>query len=118
MTVVKDVGNKSKEFYEFVLPPIDMHIEENRLIVIIDLPGFDKKDLKIHLDANILCINAEKPKIKENPIYKQRPDIIDKKIKLPVHIKEGEEKVEAVQFSQGVLRITIPFKSEKDITIK
>jgi len=44
--VMKEIGNKSREFYEFILPPVDMQIENDNLIVIIDMPGFDKKDIK------------------------------------------------------------------------
>lgn len=43
--VIKEIGNKSKEFYEFVLPPIDMHLTDENLKVIIDIPGFLKKIL-------------------------------------------------------------------------
>ena len=41
--VIKEIGNKSKEFYEFVLPPIDMHLTDESLKIIIDIPGFSKK---------------------------------------------------------------------------
>ena len=38
--VIKEIGNKSREFYEFVLPPIDMHLTDDNLKIIISLrPG-------------------------------------------------------------------------------
>ena len=40
--VMKEIGNKSREFYEFVLPPIDIQFENDSIIVTVDLPGFDK----------------------------------------------------------------------------
>ena len=40
---MKEIGNKSREFYEFVLPPVDMHLNESNLTVTIDIPGFEKK---------------------------------------------------------------------------
>ncbi len=40
--VMKEIGNKSREFYEFVLPPIDMYLNENNLKVVIVIPGFAK----------------------------------------------------------------------------
>ena len=120
--VMKEIGNKSREFYEFVLPPVDMQIQDNKITVTIDLPGFEKKDVELRLNANILSINAEKPKKEEKDdllICNQRPNIIDKKIRLPVNIKEGEEKVESAKFANGVLTVIIPFtKSGKDITIE
>ena len=117
--VIKEIGNKSREFYEFVLPPVDMQVEDDKITVTIDLPGFDKKDVKLVLNANILSIKAEKPKTTESLICNQRPNIIDKKILLPINIKEGEEKVESAKFSQGVLILVIPIsKSGKGITIE
>ena len=44
--VMKEIGNKSREFYEFVLPPIDIQLENENLVVNVDLPGCDKKDMK------------------------------------------------------------------------
>jgi HSP20 family molecular chaperone IbpA len=58
--VIKEIGNKSREFYEFVLPPIDMYRNENSLKIIIDIPGFNKDDIKLTLYEDILSIKAEK----------------------------------------------------------
>ena len=45
--MMKEIGNKSREFYEFVLPPVDMYLEDEKLTIIIDMPGFEKKkDIK------------------------------------------------------------------------
>ncbi len=120
--MMREIGNKSREFYEFVLPPVDMEIDDKKLTVVIDMPGFDKKDIKLSINRNILSINAEKntsDKKNDNMICNQRPNVIDKKIRLPVHIKEGEEKVNSAKYSQGVLTITIPVtKKGKDISIE
>ena len=58
--VIKEIGNKSREFYEFVLPPVDMHLTEDSLKVIIDIPGFKKENIKLTLCEDILSINAHK----------------------------------------------------------
>ena len=117
---MREIGNKSREFYEFVLPPVDMHIQNNNLIVKIDIPGFKKEDIKLSIHKNILSINAEKKEAetKDEIICKQRPNIIDKKIRLPLKIKEGEEKVESAKYTDGVLMIIIPVNtSGKNISI-
>ncbi|MDH3676818.1 MAG: Hsp20/alpha crystallin family protein [Nitrosopumilus sp.] len=120
--MMKEIGSKSREFYEFVLPPIDMHLEEEKLTLLIDVPGFEKKDIKLSLDENILSIQACKKLIEnedQNMICNQRPNIIDKKIKLPVDVKDEEEAVSSAKYSQGVLTITIPIqKHGKDIKIE
>ena len=60
--VTREIGNKSREFYEFVLPPTDMQVRDGRITVIIDLPGFDKKEMRLCLDSNILSISAKSQK--------------------------------------------------------
>ncbi len=120
--MMREIGNKSREFYEFVLPPVDMKIDDNILTIVIDIPGFDKKDINLSINGNILSINAEKKideKKKDTIICNQRPNIIDKKIRLPIHIKHGEEKVDSAKYSDGVLTISIPItKRGKNISIE
>jgi len=107
---IREIGNKSREFYEFVLPPVDMRLEGNNLIVTIDIPGFNKEDIKLSIHRNILSINAEKKEkddVKNGIICKQRPNVIEKRIRLPIRIKEGEEKVDSAKYTNGVLTIII-----------
>jgi len=109
--VMREIGNKSREFYEFVLPPVDMHLGNNNLVITVDIPGFNKDDIKLSLDGNILSIQEHKEISDEknkNIICNQRPNIIDKKIRLPIKIKEGEEKVNSAKYADGVLTIKIP----------
>ena len=118
--VIKEIGDKSREFYEFVLPPVDMIEENDNLIIKIDIPGFSKKNIKLSIHGNVLSINAKKDEdVSGTVIWKQRPDIIDKKIKLPMRIKEGEEQVNSAKYAEGVLTITIPIENtEKNIPIQ
>ncbi|MCH7560175.1 MAG: archaeal heat shock protein Hsp14 [Nitrosopumilus sp.] len=118
--VIKEIGNKSREFYEFVLPPVDMIEENDNLIIKIDIPGFSKKNIKLSIHGNVLSINAKKDDdVSGTVIWKQRPDIIDKKIKLPMRIKEGKEQVNSAKYAEGVLTITIPIENtEKNIPIQ
>ena len=120
--VIKEIGNKSREFYEFVLPPIDMYLDENDLKILIDIPGFDKKDIKLTLNVDILSIKAQKivdgKKIK-SLILNQRPNVIDKKIKLPINIKQGEEKIKSAKYENGILTLIISVtKKGKNISIE
>jgi len=118
--VMKEIGNKSREFYEFVLPPVDMIEENDNLIIKIDIPGFLKKNIKLSIHRNVLSINAKKDEeVTGTVIWKQRPAIIDKKIQLPMRIKEGEEQVDSAKYAEGVLTITIPIENtEKNIPIQ
>ena len=118
--MIKEIGNKSREFYEFVLPPVDMYLDNEKLTLLIDLPGFTKKDIKLSLDGNILSIQAHKEisdEKNQNIICNQRPNIIDKKIRLPIDLRE--EQVSSAKYEHGVLTVTIPVKKHgKDISIE
>ena len=120
--VIKEMGNKSREFYEFVLPAIDMHLTDKNLKVIIDIPGFLKKDIELSLSGDILSIKAEKIMDKKDSktlISNQRPNKINKKIRLPIEIKEGEEKIGSAKYKDGVLVLIIPVtKKSKNISIE
>ena len=115
----KEVDDKSREFFEFVLPPIDLHEENGSLIVTVDIPGFDKNDIRVTMNGNVLSINAEKKDGKNGrAIMKQRPRVIDKKMRLPITVKEGEEKVTSAKYVDGVLTIEIPItKKGKEISL-
>ena len=120
--MIKEIGNKSREFYEFVLPPIDMHLNDENLKVVIDIPGFSKKDIELSLCGDILSIKAKKvidEKDSKTLISNQRPNMINKKVRLPIEIKEGEEKIESAKYEDGVLILVIPVtKKSKNITIE
>jgi HSP20 family molecular chaperone IbpA len=119
--MIKEIGNKSREFYEFVLPPVDMYLDNDKLTVVVDLPGFIKKDIKLSIDGNILSIKALKEisdEKNQNMICNQRPNVIDKKIRLPIDLKE-EEGISSAKYENGVLTVTILVKKHgKDIPIE
>ena len=120
--VIKEIGNKSREFYEFVLPPVDMYLNDDSLKVVIDIPGFIKKDIELTLCGDILSIKSQKTinkKESEFLISNQRPNLIDKKIRLPIDIKQGEEKIKSAKYEDGILTIIIPVtKKGKNISIE
>ena len=90
----KEVDDKSREFFEFVLPPIDLHEENDNLVVTVDIPGFVKNDIKVSMNGNVLSINAEKKDNKNGrTIMKQRPRVMES-------IKTGKiEKINIVRES-------------------
>lgn len=117
--VMKEIGNKSREFYEFILPPIDMILQNDNLVVTIDMPGFDKKNIKLRLNGNILSIHAKREDEEEGAIiWRQRPRSIEKKIRLPIEVKDDEDPGASAKYHDGVLTLTIPTKTGKNITIE
>lgn len=111
--VMKEINNKSKEFYEFILPPVDMVEDSNDLLVIIDLPGFNKNDITLRINKNVLSIKANKPDNEyRGTIYlKHRPTKIDKKVILPFLVDDDEEITGTANYSDGIITLRIPSKS-------
>jgi HSP20 family protein len=108
----REIGKRSREFYEFVMPAIDMYEDENSLIVKIDLPGFKKDEIKLSIEEDILSIRAKRMESEDERLgtilYKQRPLHIDKRISLPISTKEGEKVTGTATYSDGVVTLRIP----------
>ena len=111
--VMREINNKSKEFYEFILPPVDMVEDSNDLLVIIDLPGFNKNDITLRINKNVLSIKANKPDNEyRGTIYlKHRPTKIDKKVILPFLVDDDEEITGTANYSDGIIMLRIPSKN-------
>ena len=111
--VIKEINNKSKEFYEFILPPVDMVEDSNDLLVIIDLPGFNKNDITLRINKNVLSIKANKPdnEYRGTVYLKHRPTKIDKKVILPFLVDDDEEITGTANYSDGIITLRIPSKS-------
>jgi len=106
--IMKELDHRSKEFYEFVMPAIDIVEDGNDLVVTIDLPGFTKKDINLRIIGNILSINAKRE-------YEETK--LDKKIVLPISIKDDEKVVATAQYADGVVTLKVPIPKSSYITI-
>jgi HSP20 family protein len=119
--LTRELGNFSREFYEYVTPAIDIFEDENELVVKIDLPGYAKKDINLSLEEDILRIRAKKEPDEETRIgsiyYKQRPRQIDKSIVLPISTQDGTKVVGAAAYVDGVVTVRIPIVGPNNIPI-
>jgi HSP20 family molecular chaperone IbpA len=117
--LVKEVDNKSREFYEFVMPAIDMVDDGNDLVITIDLPGFDKKNINLRINDNILTISAKRQtdEVLGTVYYKQRPSKIEKRILLPVAIKEDDKNIGSATYENGVVILKVPLPKTTNIPI-
>jgi HSP20 family protein len=90
------LGPQVKEERE---PLVDVIQTDGEVQIVVELPGVDKQDIKLHGTEDALTISVETP---ERKYYKE--------VKLPVKVKVKEAKT---QYKNGVLEITLPKTSEE-----
>ncbi len=82
-------------------------------------PPLDKKEIKLRIHGHILSINAKRETVGEGTIiWRQRPNIVDKKVRLPMRVKEDEDLHASAKYQDGVLVLTIPIKGGRSISIE
>ena len=117
--IMKEIGNRSREFYEFVLPPVDIYEDGTELVIIVDLPGFLKKDIHVNISKDILTLRAKRVvEMEAHTIhFSQRPSSIEKKIPLPYSIPEDDNAKSKADYTNGVLKIRIPISNMTNVPI-
>lgn len=104
-------------------PAVDVINRKNELVIKAELPGVDKKDIKISLTENNLTIQGEVKKegeVKREDYYCRERAFgsYSRTISLPA--EADKDKINA-KFANGILEITMPKKPEmqsKEITIE
>ncbi len=115
--IVKRISEKSRDVYEAIMPPVDIYEEGTNLIIVADLAGFAKENIKVTLNESILTIFAER-KEQEGVEYfwKQRPLKIKKIIPLPEKV-ESEKEISA-KYENGTLTVSLPLKKKVHIPVQ
>ena len=123
--VMEAPGKSKRSWFEGAMwePAVDLIDKKDKLIAKVELPGVEKKDVKISLSDNNLTIQGEIKKEeetrKENYYYRERAyGNYARTISLPAEI--DKDKISA-KFKNGILEVTIPKKPEvqpKEITIE
>lgn len=118
--LMREIGNKSREFFEFVMPAVDIFEDGRDLVILADLAGFEKENISVRINRDILTISARRDAVEHvgSSYYKQRPLKIEKKLHLPIRVKEGEEAVGKATYKQGVLEVRIPVTGVSVISIE
>ena len=99
---------------KFWTPAVEVVDKKDRLIVKAELPGIDKKDVKVNVENDYLTISGEtknEHEVKEKEYYYSERSYgsFSRSIPLPVEIETGKIKA---AYKKGVLTIDLP-KSEK-----
>jgi len=105
------------------LPSVDVEETKGNLLVKVELPGLEAKDISISLTDNLLTIRGEKKQESEEKdatrhVVERYYGAFERSFRLPAGVKD--DKVEA-DFNKGVLTITLPklaTSKRKEIKIK
>lgn len=97
-------------------PRLDVSETDKALEVVADLPGMEKKDIKVSLDGDLLTIKGEKKEVKETKdkhyhTIERRSGSFYRAVRLPVEVQN--DKIEA-NFKDGTLTLTLPKSKEAE----
>jgi HSP20 family protein len=120
--LMEDVENKEEE-WGAVKPLADVQETEEAIVVTMDMPGVDKKDIDITVLDDELHVVAERKSEAEmaEKNYHRRERTykkFERRVLLPVDVKMDEAKA---RLAEGVLEVTLPkvvIVSRKSITIE
>lgn len=97
-------------------PALDVYEKEGEMVIRLDLPGIEKKDVKVKVLDDILTIEGDRKlekKIEEENFLCQEAfyGTFTRRIALPNPVEEYEVKA---TFKNGVLEIHVPVKVESE----
>jgi HSP20 family molecular chaperone IbpA len=92
------------------IPTADVFARNGDLVVRMDLPGMDLKDIHVRVEAGELAVTGERKldkEVKEAGYYRKETSygFFERHVSLPKGVKESEIKAE---YDSGVLEISIP----------
>lgn len=101
----------------------DIYEKENKIFIEMDVPGYDKTDIKVECNKGNIVIRAEKEqKEEENKKYLHRERKIYGKIERSFHLEDIDEDSITAEFKDGILTITVDKidedKNKKFIEVK
>ena len=96
-------------------PVVDIYDDKDRIVIKAELPGMDKKDIKVDLKDHILTLEGERSyehEAKEDHYYRKERVFgkFQRSFRLPVNLDPA--KINA-DYKDGVLKIEIPKPEEE-----
>lgn len=109
---MREIGVKSRDIYELILPPVDMFEDGSELVIMLDMAGFEKDKIKTRISDHSLIVSAKRDRVERDGMtyWEQRPLVVHKKITLPVKIEveEDDQTTIRAKYENGVLTVRVP----------
>ncbi len=101
----------------------DIYEKDDKIYIEMDVPGYDKKDIKVECNKGNIVIKAEKEnKTQENKKYLHRERKVYGKIERSFHLEDIDEESIEAEFKDGILTISVEKvdedKNKKYIEVK
>ncbi len=95
-------------------PPVDTYEDEHNIVLKLEVPGIDEKDIHVHIDNNTLTVhgerNIEKEEKEENYRRIERQyGSFTRSFTLPSSVDQGQV---SAHYDKGVLKIKLAKKAE------
>ena len=95
-------------------PPVDTYEDEHNIVLKLEVPGIDEKDIHVHIDNNTLTVhgerNIEKEEKEENYRRIERQyGSFTRSFTLPSSVDQGQV---SAHYDKGVLKISLAKKAE------
>jgi HSP20 family protein len=103
------------------IPAANIKNEEDKYIVELAVPGYDKSDFSVELDKGLLTISAKKLNEKEeDDVNYYIRQFSANEFKRTFRLPENTVNAEAVsaEYEAGVLKLTVPKKETEDTKLK
>lgn len=110
--IFEELGNKGSKISDM---KCDICEEDNIYTIELDVPGYQKEDIKIECEDGILTISAErKNDINEETKKYIRRERFYGKVNRTFNFTDIDENNISAEFSSGILKVIIPKKEKSD----
>ncbi len=99
-----------------IFPPVDIYEEGDKLVIIADIPGFKKDEIKLEIKRREITISGERKskiieEVEDQKLYRFERyfDTFSRKVQLPVEVNPDTA---SAKFEEGTLKIVVQ-KAEK-----
>ena len=91
-------------------PPVDMYETKNEVVVAVELPGLNEKDIRVSITGDLLTIQGERQwsdEAREAGHYRQERWFgkFERTLSLPIPVEAGQVKA---TYRDGVLTVKLP----------
>ena len=118
--LMREIGARSRDVFEMIMPAVDMFEDGSELVIMMDMPGFEKDKINTRLSDRFLTVSAKREKPDRDGVtyWEQRPLFVNKKIPLPVKVEIEEDQEIKAKYDNGVLTVKLPIKGVGRVTVE